>query len=548
MSSARGREVFEGPSEKELEEYIKKGRQSIKRMEKGKPPLLFKPKKSYSKILPVLIILILIPTSLFILTFLLSANDDTTSIITDLTVTIISPVNTIQGTEMVNISLTGNAAHFWYYIAGVDTYNKTWVSDTVRPLPDGTYTLHAYGNDTKGNTTHVFSTFTVSTLITEQKDNPDLMVSINEVEDSIDLLIGSNYSVINTFIVNGTVNSSLIINITELLDLIWMLSQFEEQSFHWNLGRNLLFETYPFWNSSILDDKTLTIQLKALRCLLSYSEEDITINPEILMVFQNKCSLLWNQTKNNLDIHTSTIIEPSNNSIRNALHQICFIEILASAVAHPSIFELSELQSYANNVLETIDQLTNITKGIPNQFSLNSSWTSYLYKCQQQGELFIALNYISNALAVRSTSQRIQDRLNAFINGFLLSAEGKFFENYNTLVHEPSINTNIFDQALITRCNIILKFPTSANNAIEGLIDILSETSTFYLLDQVQALLAFQEFIEFESSLVSETYPSPVASFWGIEILFIGVLIFTLIKKHRRKKMNKNVKYRSLEI
>ncbi len=536
MSSVRGREVFEGPSEQELEDYIKKGRQSIKRMEKGKPPFLFKPKKSYSSFLLILIILIIIPTSLFILVSLLSANDDTPSIITDLTVTIISPVNTIQGTEIVNISLTGNAVHYWYYIAGVDTNNQTWVSDTQRPLPDGTYTLHAYGNDTKGNIIQVFTVFTVSTLITEQKDNPDLMVSINEVENFIDVLIGSNYSVINTFIFNGTVNSSLIINITELLDLIWMLSQFEEDTFQWNLGKSLLFETYPFWNSSILDEKVLSIQLKALRSLLSYSEEEITINPQMLIAFQNKCSILWNQTKNYLDIHTSTIIEPFNNSIRKALNQIYFIEILASAVAHPSIFDLNELQSYANNVLETIDQLTNITKGIPDQFSLNSSWTSHLYKCQQQGELFIALDHISNALAVKSTSQRIQDRLNAFINGYLLSGEGLFFESYNTLIHESSINTNIFDQALITRCNIILKFPTSANNAIEGLIDILSETSTFYLLDLVHTLLAFREFIKFKSSMVSETHPSPTASFWGLELLILGFLIFIVYKKQRRKK------------
>ena len=39
MSRAQGRETFEGPSEQELENYIKNGRQSIKRMEDGKPPL-----------------------------------------------------------------------------------------------------------------------------------------------------------------------------------------------------------------------------------------------------------------------------------------------------------------------------------------------------------------------------------------------------------------------------------------------------------------------------------------------------------------------------
>ncbi|GAG92439.1 unnamed protein product, partial [marine sediment metagenome] len=65
---------------------------------------------------------------------------------------------------------------------------------------------------------------------------------------------------------------------TEILDLIWTLSQFEEYSEQWNLGRQLLFEDFPFWNSTSIDLENFPIQLKALRSLLSYSESEILLN------------------------------------------------------------------------------------------------------------------------------------------------------------------------------------------------------------------------------------------------------------------------------
>ena len=541
MSRARGRETFEGPSEQELENYIKKGRQSLKRMEGGKSPLFFKPKKSYPKILPLVIISIVVVSSIFITISLLSTNGKNLNNATQQQIRINSPTSSTYETEIVNISLSGKVDHYWYYIESVDDRNHTWTTNVIRNLPDGIYTLHAYGNDTTGLEFHDFITFTIFTQSVEPEEIQDLAMSINQLENSIDVLIGSNHSTINTIFDRNTENASKVINFTEILDLIWILSQFEEYSEQWNLGRQLLFEDFPFWNSTSIDLENFPIQLKALRSLLSYSESEILLNSVNFDIFRNKSEYLWNQTILRWDIQSNVIKESLNDSFSLGSLQILFLEIIAKAVSHPSVFNSMELQGYANNILETIDQLTNITKGFPNQFSTNFSSISQTYYCQQQGELFIAVEYASNALAVKSTSLRIKERLIGFINGFLSSGEGTYFSSYDTKSHEHSGDVKIIDQSLISRCNIILKYPTSTSNAIEALIATLSDLSTLYLIDQVQSLLAFRQYIVYESSIASATYPHAGASFWGIEIFFLSMIVITVNKviQRRKKKIEK---------
>ncbi|GAG92441.1 unnamed protein product, partial [marine sediment metagenome] len=191
--------------------------------------------------------------------------------------------------------------------------------------------------------------------------------------------------------------------------------------------------------------------------------------------------------------------------------------------------------------LETIDQLTNITKGFPNQFSTNFSWISQTYYCQQQGELFIALEYTSNALAVKSTSLRIKERLSGFINGFLSSGKGTYYSSYNTISHEHSGDIKLMDQALIIRCNIILKYPTSTNNAIEELIATISDSDIIHLLDQVHSLLTFRQYTIFQTSMYETTSAMTGAFFWGIEIFFLCIFVITGNKviNRRKKKIQK---------
>ncbi len=82
------------------------------------------------------------------------------------TINIESPLEQTYQTKTINIALSGNANHYWYYIESVDSQNQTWPTSVDRTLTGGTYTLHVYGNDSIGNIAHVFVTFTISTTTT----------------------------------------------------------------------------------------------------------------------------------------------------------------------------------------------------------------------------------------------------------------------------------------------------------------------------------------------------------------------------------------------
>jgi hypothetical protein len=74
-----------------------------------------------------------------------------------------SPVAQEYGSPPITISFSGYASHYWYYIEGIDSDNQTWTDDIYRPLPAGSYTLHAYGNDTEGTIIHHTVQITVET-------------------------------------------------------------------------------------------------------------------------------------------------------------------------------------------------------------------------------------------------------------------------------------------------------------------------------------------------------------------------------------------------
>ncbi|MFQ5980941.1 MAG: right-handed parallel beta-helix repeat-containing protein [Candidatus Heimdallarchaeota archaeon] len=81
------------------------------------------------------------------------------------TVTITSPMTISYPTNTIWVNITGDATHYWYYIAGEDSTNQTWTANISRSgLSDGTYTLHAYGNDSAGNEAHTSVTFTIDTI------------------------------------------------------------------------------------------------------------------------------------------------------------------------------------------------------------------------------------------------------------------------------------------------------------------------------------------------------------------------------------------------
>ncbi|MFX1286643.1 MAG: nitrous oxide reductase family maturation protein NosD [Promethearchaeota archaeon] len=72
---------------------------------------------------------------------------------------VISPLTQDYATDTITVLLAGNALHYWYYVDSIDPVNQTWTKSVNRTLPDGSYTLHAYGNDTQGTIIHLTRDF-----------------------------------------------------------------------------------------------------------------------------------------------------------------------------------------------------------------------------------------------------------------------------------------------------------------------------------------------------------------------------------------------------
>ncbi|MHA2101043.1 MAG: NosD domain-containing protein [Candidatus Kariarchaeaceae archaeon] len=81
------------------------------------------------------------------------------------TVIIEAPISETYTSEVVTITLSGDATTYWYNIESVDATDQIWTSSVTRTLADGTYTLHAYGSDSAGNIAHVQITFTIATPV-----------------------------------------------------------------------------------------------------------------------------------------------------------------------------------------------------------------------------------------------------------------------------------------------------------------------------------------------------------------------------------------------
>ncbi|MHA1966211.1 MAG: SBBP repeat-containing protein [Candidatus Hodarchaeales archaeon] len=99
-------------------------------------------------------------------------------------VTIDTPSSSTIREGTFNVSLSGEAINYWYYIAGVDQVNLTWKSSIERTLSDGEYTLHAYGNDSAGNVGFKSVIFTIDTTPINTTIEPTTTTSQETTIDS----------------------------------------------------------------------------------------------------------------------------------------------------------------------------------------------------------------------------------------------------------------------------------------------------------------------------------------------------------------------------
>ncbi len=150
------------------------------------------------------------------------------------TVDTISPLIVIDSltsifysTNIIPITLSGEADHYWYWIEGADIENQTWPFTLERGLADGIYTVHAYGNDSVGNEGHTSVTITIDTT-NPTIDQPNDIVYSTDNKDALPATIIWYPSDVNpasyTIFCNETLidsdiwdGASININITEFL-------------------------------------------------------------------------------------------------------------------------------------------------------------------------------------------------------------------------------------------------------------------------------------------------------------------------------------------
>ncbi|MFX0051794.1 MAG: integrin alpha [Candidatus Hermodarchaeota archaeon] len=114
-------------------------------------------------------------------------------------ITINSPIAITYTTNIIIVSLSGNADHYWYYIESVDQNNQTWASNLQRDLTNGIYRLYAYGNDSVGNEAVKYVNFSINiSKVTSSH------TTTNNAQDGLFLILGG--SVIGSLCFIGVVS------------------------------------------------------------------------------------------------------------------------------------------------------------------------------------------------------------------------------------------------------------------------------------------------------------------------------------------------------
>jgi parallel beta-helix repeat protein len=145
-------------------------------------------------------------------TVFVKVNDTATPI-----VNIISPIAKMYNITTVLVDFSGNAVHYWYYIETIDSQNITWTTSGNRILADGTYNLHAYGNDSLDTVTHVSVTFTIDTVAPTVTITSPINTTYNQNSVTLEYTVSDGTV---TIYIDGVANSSSLPSGLTQLDLL----------------------------------------------------------------------------------------------------------------------------------------------------------------------------------------------------------------------------------------------------------------------------------------------------------------------------------------
>ncbi|MHA2306818.1 MAG: right-handed parallel beta-helix repeat-containing protein, partial [Candidatus Hodarchaeales archaeon] len=149
-----------------------------------------------------------------------------------LSIAIDSPLDQVHLTDTITVSLSGNAVTYWYYIADFDSQNITWIINDPRILADGYYTLHAYGNNSAGNTVHETVSFRINNV------PPVVTVIFPNGNETVDDIISI------TWVASDPENSTLFYYVSYWNGNSWI-----------NIAQNIT-ENNLYWNTQTVIDRS----------------------------------------------------------------------------------------------------------------------------------------------------------------------------------------------------------------------------------------------------------------------------------------------------
>lgn len=485
MSEIRGKKGFETPSKEDLQNYLKQGKKSVDRMKAGKKPILIKPKSSVSLKIISIIALIVISSTLFI----------SSSLLTNLT----------------------------------SIYNNN--------------------NNTNVNSSETTTSLFQSTTTTLVKPFENLGTSMQEIAALVHEMVPSDRLIIASEVINGTINASKIVNTSEILDIVWILSQFEKDSEWWLLGRELSFEVFKVWNQSVLFFEPLEVQLRALRCLLAYPANEIPLEPSNMTIFENTTDLLWRNISSHYNSTSGHLYSVINESKIFTPNYISLLDILSKKSNHPNLNITESTFSFIDKILNVLDNLTSITTGLPGDIYPNLTYISPIYQNRYQNELIITLNTISDIIGPSTLLELLTSRLTQFVDNNFLQQDWSVGSYYNRSSNTLDSKRMLVDQLFYIRANVKREKINFANYSIESIFDsfVTSNTSFFTsfenpdtqtLIDQLHILLAFQEYLELESRLKTTSKTKESAAPWSIGIFILTILLIPIRRRKLKKRKN----------
>ncbi|MHA1542932.1 MAG: hypothetical protein ACTSQH_08140, partial [Candidatus Hodarchaeales archaeon] len=339
----------------------------------------------------------------------------------------------------------------------------------------------------------------------------DLKSTKTDLHGILTQMISLNHSLITPVMHDGAVNFSHVISEEELLDFIWFLSQMEMYPEWWYLGKELIAERSYIWNESIFLSSTIPIQLKALRSLLAYPRDEISLGITDRTIFDATCNALWTNITRVYSNTTYLIVRSENDSTVVTSDQTILLDILSQTINQQSLFNITQIQGIASEMINKITSLTNSGKGLRESFLANLSLLSPIYKYEDQGKLILSLNRLKNLMPSTSSIEMLILRLSDFVDIFN-EVDWSLNSEYNDSSKSTDQEFILTNQAIGVRVSVLLEKLNVANFQISmirtkfeasnsSFYSSIADREFTYLLDQLYLVLSFEEYLVLDAEI-----------------------------------------------